>query len=247
MSPAPDTTPRASAPLSVLRHVHGERREPERGIGGNPKRLLGSDQPCEADHAWRTGEQVREQPVFEQRLDRAPRLRRHEDAAKLACHALCRELGESCAELHAGGETFGIERALAVIGIEAEEAEDAQIILLDAVFRLADEAHAPGDKIAIAAKRIKHRSVAIGIECVQGEVAALRVLLPILGEGDGRVPAVSLDVAPERRHLEGHAVNDHGHRAMLDPRRHGLEPSRLGERHHPLRQRRRGEIDFGDG
>ena len=140
-----------------------------------------------------------------------------------------------------------IERALAVISVEAEEAEDAQIIFLDALFCFADEAHASFDEIAITAERIEHGSVAVGIKCVQREVAPPRVLLPILREGDRGVPPICLDVASERRHLEWHAVNDHRHRAVLDPRRHGLEPGSPRKRHHAIRQSCRREVDLGDG
>ena len=89
---------------------------------------------------------------------------------------------ESCSSparsLTARMQSFFIHRALAVISVEAEEAEDAQIVFLDARLGVADEAHPAGHEIAIAAERIEHLAVAIGIERIEREVAAPRVLLP---------------------------------------------------------------------
>ena len=233
--------------LGVLFDEHGERREPQRCIRRKSERLLYCDQPREAREPRHPTEQSGEEPIVEQRLDGTNRLRRDENAPKLPRHPFRRKPVETRAEPHAGGKTFRIERALAVIGVEAEEAEDAEIILFDARVCIADEADAPRDEIAIAAERVEHRPVACRIERVQGEVTPPRILLPILGEGDGRMPPISLYVAPKGRHLERHAVGNHRHRAMLDPGRHRLQPGPLGERHHAVRQRGRGEVDLGDG
>src|SRR6185312_5156678 len=71
------------------------------------------------------------------------------------------------------------------------------------------------------------------------------IVLPIFGEGDGRMSAEGLDVAPERRHLEGYAIGDDRHRAMLDPGGDRFEVGAARQRNHLLRQRRGGEIDLG--
>ncbi len=57
---------------------------------------------------------------------------------------------------------------------------------------------------------------------------------------------VGLDVAAERRHLEGPPVRQHGHRAMLDAGRHRLQTSRLDAGDGLGRQRRGGDVDVGD-
>ena len=162
-------------------------------------------EPLKPRHA---AEQAGQEPVIEQRLDRAHRLRRHEQPPELGRDPFRRKLIHAAAQLDRRPKPVRIERPLAVIGVEAEEAQDAQIVLFDARLGVADEAHPPRDEIGIAAKRIEHRAVASGIKRVEREVAPARVLLPILGEGDGRVPPERLDVAPQRRHLERHAVGN---------------------------------------
>ena len=87
---------------------------------------------------------------------------------------------------------------------EAEEAQDAQVVLADALARVADEAHALGLEVAVAAERIVHRAVGIAIERVHGEVAPHGVLAPVGGERHLRVAAERLDVAAQRRHFERH-------------------------------------------
>ena len=72
-----------------------------------------------------------------------------------------------------------IELALAVPGLEAEQAQDAQIILADARRGIADEAHPAGFQIRKPADDVEHRAVGRGIERVHREVAALGVLRPI--------------------------------------------------------------------
>lgn len=62
--------------------------------------------------------------------------------------------------------------------MEAEEAEDAQEVFLDARLGVADEAHPSCRKIVLAAERIEHLAVAFGIKRIEGEVAASRILLP---------------------------------------------------------------------
>ena len=157
------------------------------------------------------------------------------------------ELLEPAAQPDRGLQPLGVHRALAVISVEAEEAEDAQIVFLDPRLGIADEAHPAGRKIGIAAKRIEHLAVPIGVKRIEREVATPRVLLPGGGEGDLGVAAEGLDVASERGHLEGHAIGDDGDRAVIDPGRHGLQPGLLGKRDHPLRRRGGGKIDLGDG
>ncbi len=58
------------------------------------------------------------------------------------------------------------------------------------------------------------------------------------------MPAESLDVAPERRHLEWHAIGDDGDRAMLDAGRNRLEVGAARERDHLFGERGGGEIDL---
>ena len=66
-----------------------------------------------------------------------------EELEDLHAHALARQLLEAGARRDARGEPLRVRSALAISGVEAEEAQDAQVVLGDARCRLADEAHAP--------------------------------------------------------------------------------------------------------
>ena len=56
---------------------------------------------------------------------------------------------------------------------------------------------------AVGAERVEHLAVGAAIERVDGEVAPARVGRPVVGEGDGGVAAVRLDVLAQRRDLVG--------------------------------------------
>ena len=71
---------------------------------------------------------------------------------------------------------------VAIGGMEAEEAQDAQIVLGDARAGIADEAHAARFEIGKPADVVVHRAVGIDRQRVDGEVAPLRVALPVAAE-----------------------------------------------------------------
>ena len=90
--------------------------------------------------------------------------------------------------------------------MEAEQAQDAQIVFADARRGIADEAHAAGLQIVDAADGVEDLAVGGRVERVHGEVAALRVFRPVGGEGDDGAAAVGRDVAAQGRDLERLAV-----------------------------------------
>ena len=91
----------------------------------------------------------------------------------------------SLARSSAGGERGGVGLAFAEAGVEAEEAQDAKVVLGDALQRFADEADAARRDIIEAAEIIENLAAGgVGIERVDGEVAARGIFAPIVGEGD---------------------------------------------------------------
>ena len=130
--------------------------------------------------------------------------------------------------------------------MKAEKAQDPQPVLADALRRVPDEPHAPRAQIGQPAERVDHRAVGLGIERIHREIAAPRIGLEALAEGDLRVAAIGLDIGAEGRDLVGQAARHHGHGAMRDPRRHRLEPRRLRARHHRFGGRIRGDVDIAD-
>ncbi len=108
----------------------------------------------------------------------------------------------------AGRQTRGVRLAAPVPGEEAEEAQDAQIVLLDARLRVADE-----DDPARRARRStpcpvgsKTAPSRVGVEGVQAEIAPGGVLGPVVGEGHDRAAAVGLDIAAQGGDLDTAAV-----------------------------------------
>ena len=113
--------------------------------------------------------------------------------------------------------------------------------------RIADEAHAALGEIGIGAERVEHLAVGAAVERIDREVAPARIGRPVVGEGDGGVAAVGLDVLAQRRDLVGDMIGDDRDRAVGDAGRHGGEARRLRRRHHLVRPRRGGDVDIGDG
>ena len=130
--------------------------------------------------------------------------------------------------------------------MDAEEAQDAQIVLGDPRRRVADEADAPGAQVGKAAERIDQRAVGLGVERVHGEVAPGRVLGDVVGEGDDRAAAVGGDVAAEGRDLERLVLGDHGDGAVRDAGRHRCRPAAAASAITGLGPRVGGDVDVGD-
>ena len=72
---------------------------------------------------------------------------RHQELHHFGAHALTRQAGEPLARIDRGGEAGAVGGAAAIGGVEAEEAQDAQIVLGDAPARIADEPHHPGVEV----------------------------------------------------------------------------------------------------
>ncbi len=128
--------------------------------------------------------------------------------------------------------------------MEAEEAQDTQVVLGDALGRIADEADPARVDIGEPAHIVEDRTGSIDRERIHGEVAPLRVDLPVAAERDLGLAAEGLDVGAQRGDLEGHAVDDHRDGAVVDPGRHRLEARRAHALDHRTRQRGGGDIDL---
>ncbi len=84
---------------------------------------------------------------------------RDQELHQLHADALARQMVETGAAGDAGGKAVRIGRALPVRRVKAEEAQDAQIVLGDALPRIADEAHAARAQIGEPADIVMHRAV----------------------------------------------------------------------------------------
>jgi len=140
-------------------------------------------------------------------------------------------------------QAFGIGRAMPIGGVKAEEAQDAQIIFLNALHGLADEADAPGLDVGKAADIIVHQTIGGQRKRVDGEIAALRVMLPGAAEAHARMAAKRLDILAQGRDLERMTALHQRQGAVVDAGRHAFDASRLGAALNLRRQRRRRHID----
>ena len=93
-------------------------------------------------------------------------------------------------------------------GVKAEEAQDAQIVFLDPLLRLADEAHALRGDVGKAADIIMHHAVRPDRQRVDGEVAPLGVGLPVAPEHHARLAPEGLDIFAQRRDLDRMMTDD---------------------------------------
>ena len=172
---------------------------------------------------------------------------RGEKPPHLGAHPLGREPLDARREPRAGGEARRIRRPLAVPGVEAEEAQDAKVVLADAGLRIAHEAQPPREQVWQAPERVHEPPTGLGVERVHGEVAPPGVLGQVVREGHHGVAPVGLHVAAEGRDLVRHAVRDDRDGAVLDARGDRLEPRGLRQRRHALGDRVGRHVHVGHG
>ena len=115
--------------------------------------------------------------------------------------------------------------AAAEARVETKEAQNAQMVFGNALQRVADESNVPALEVVKAAEIVEDLArPRIGGQSVDGEVAARGVLLPVIGKGDRRAPAVGGNVATQRRHLNGMAIADRSNGPMINSCGNRLDP-----------------------
>jgi len=137
--------------------------------------------------------------------------------------------------------------AATVPGVEAEKAQDAQVVFLDPPLRRADEDDPAGQRIGQPVpRRIEDFARPVGVEGVDAKVAPRRVLAPVVGEGDRGITAVRRDVAAKSGDLETPAAGHRRHRAVLNARRHGAQARGLNRLDHIGGEQSGGDVDVVD-
>ena len=131
-------------PLRILDGADGERAQPPHRIGRQRQLTFELRHVGEAREPRHPAQHRDQQPRLAHAHQRRHRMHRDQQLEHLGAHALARQRLEARARGDAGRQAGGIgQPAVAVGGVEAEEAQDAQIILRDPPRRIADEAHAP--------------------------------------------------------------------------------------------------------
>ena len=113
---------------------------------------------------------------------------------------------------------------MAIPSDEPEQAQDTQIILAHPFIRLADKAKPTRLYVRQTfARRIENLPIRIGVERVDGKVATLRILRPVLGVGDDGPTPVCLNIPTLGCDFIGFSDHDCRERAMGNPRRDGFD------------------------
>src|SRR5690606_24697528 len=115
--------------------------------------------------------------------------------------ALRRELAHPVLEAGAGLDAFGIRPSAPIPGEEAEEAQNTQIVFLDALFGVPDEPQRSRLDVPDALDEIDDSTVRLGVDGVDGEVAPRRIRVPVSAELHHGVTAVGLHVGTQRCYL----------------------------------------------
>ena len=118
------------------------------------------------------------------------------------------------------------------------------MVFLDAPPGVADKAHAPGLEVRDAVPGVMDLPIRRAGEGVHGEVAARRVLPPIIGKGDIGMAAMGFDIDAQRRDLEMLAFGHCRDGAMLDTCRDVLDTGSIEECDDLLRAVRRRDVDI---
>ena len=190
-----------------------------------PSAALGfdRDETAETSRIADAAEDRLEKAALAHRLHDLARARRDEELHEFGAHALAREPRETVARADRGGEALAVEPARGESGREAEEPENAQIILANPRVRFADEAHPSRAEILEAADVVVDRSVGAERQRVDGEIASPRVGGEVASEHHLGPPPVGLDVLAQRRRFERVPVDDDRHRAVRDAGQSDLE------------------------
>ena len=146
----------------------------------------------------------------------------------------------------AGGKPGRIRRAGTEARVEAEEAQDAQIVFPDALRRGADEDDSLSQTVTVSICKVIYFPRLVAVERVHGEVAPLGVGLPVVRELHPGAAAIRLDVMAERGDFVGRVIGDHRDGAVVDAGRMNGKASGLAGPRDRVGRERGGEIDLGD-
>jgi len=130
--------------------------------------------------------------------------------------------------------------------MEAEEAENAEIVLADALMGIADETHDARFQVFASAERIVKRAIRIAIKRVHGEVAPLRIGKPVAREGDIGAAPIRRNIDAQRGDLEVTRGRDGGDGAVADAGGHDLDALRLEQLLRAFRRLGCGDVDVAN-
>ena len=154
---------------------------------------------------------------------------------------------EAIGQCDAGGEPVRVRGAGGVLRREAEEAQDAQLVFLDAGGGRSDKHDSFPQDVRVTPDMVMDFSGRIAVQRIDGEVPAQRIRLPVIGEGHDSAPPIGLHVMAQRGDFVRRVINHRSHRAMLNAGGMNRNAGRLESRHHILRRQRGCNVDVANG
>ena len=146
-------------PLRVFRDRDAERGQTQESVAAQPTRGFDRDEAAEAPWIADAAEDRLEKAALAHRLHDLARARRGEELQSSARTRSRESRASPSRAADRGGQAFAIEPARGEAGREAEEPQNAQIILANPRVRVADEAHPARGEILEPADVIVDRSV----------------------------------------------------------------------------------------
>ena len=146
-------------PVGILDDEEAERAEAAYRVGRKRRRRFDLDHVGEARELRHPAEQQFHEARFRHHRQRRHRIGGHQQLDEFAAHPLARQRPQPVARDDAGMQPGGVGRATGIGSLEAEEAQDAQIVLGDAAGGIADEADPPVPEIVQAADVVVHHAV----------------------------------------------------------------------------------------
>ncbi len=143
-----------------------------------------------------------------------------------------------------GGVSRAVRFALAIGRMKAEEAQDAQSVLGDALRRLTDKTHATRFDVRKPADLVVHGAIRRHRQTVDGEVAALCIARPVAPERHPGLAPECLDVLAQGGDFERRAIDHQRYRAVFDAGRHAPDMHEPRTANHLIGQRRGCDVDI---
>lgn len=230
-----ESEPRRDA-LGILGHGDRQSRKPPGRARSKAKLVLDRDHARQRPGIGHAADQQLQEAAVGHGDRRGRSTSCDQQLQHFHAHPLGRETRKPGAATDAGEIAAAVRLALAKGGVDAEEAQDAQVIFRDALVGIADEAHAPQRNVGKPADVVVHDARRVDRQPVHGEVAPLGVPHPVTAERNLGLAAEGLGVLAQRGHFIGVPVDDQGDGAVVDAGRHALDAGAFGAPHHLLRQ-----------
>ena len=196
-------------------------------------RLFPLDQPIEQRHVRYLGQHRREDAAAEHRAYGKTRIVQPQQLKQFVGYAFARQAFQAACRRLARGIGFPVHFAAAEPREETKIAQDAQMILGNALRGIANETQTLCLQIGQTAEIVRNLArLRIRIERIDREIAPRRIFPPVVRKGHSGAAAVGGHVAPQGRDFERAPIGDGGDRAVINAGGHRFKPRRLEPLHH---------------